>query len=272
MKFDVDGVMEDGLQKILQTKIFGRTAYAFKKIDSTNRFAKKIANREAEEGTLVYAENQSQGYGRRQRCWHSPTGKGLWFSIILKPQMEVSTLSLLTLLGVTSTAIAIEQHVETKLQVKWPNDLLLNQKKLAGILVETTLGGNKIRHVILGIGINVDQTTEDFSPDIQSKAVSLKMAGWTDVDRQALLSQILLQIEKDYMRSKTEGFSFVLSRWITRSSVLNKNIGVQVNGRLLKGRVKGFHGNGDLILVFPEGREERISDGTIVEVGRDSGH
>lgn len=263
---------EDNLQTLLQTRVFGRTAYKFNEIDSTNRFAKKIALQGAEEGTLVYAEKQSQGYGRRKRHWHSPSEKGLWFSIILKPHLEIGSLSLLTQLGVTSTAIAIEQVIETKLQVKWPNDLLLNHKKVAGILVEAALSGNKTLHAVLGIGININQEEAEFSPEIRSQATSLRSAGYKHIDRNALLAQILLQLEKDYFKSLKQDFSFVLSRWITRSSILGKDIRIKVNGSILNGRVKGFHGNGELVLVLPHGGEERITDGTILEVNNDPGY
>jgi len=270
MKFNV--VTEDHLQQVLQTKFFGRTAYTFQAIDSTNRFAKKIAVQGAQDGTLVYAEKQSSGYGRRQNKWSSPSGQGLWFSVVLKPVMEADSFSLLTLLGVTSVAMAVEKHIQAKLQVKWPNDLLINKKKLAGILVETNMSGQKAQYAVLGIGINVNQEMDDFPRDIQNSATSLKIAGWPRINRTLLLSDILFQLEKDYYHSQSKGFDFVLSRWITRSSVLNQNVGIRVNGRILHGKVTRFHAKGDLVLVLPGGREERVSDGTIVEVSNDSGY
>lgn len=257
---------EELIRGALKTKTFGRVIYSFEEIDSTNRFAKRLAMLGKPEGTLVYAERQTHGRGRWSRSWDSPKGKGLWFSLILRPRLGFSSVSLFTLLGATSVSRAVEGSFGLKLDVKWPNDLFFNGRKLAGVLTEASRSQSTISYAVLGIGINVNQEKEDFAPEVREGAVSLRMINKERIDRLSLLSGILMQLENDYIRTMTQGFEFVLRRWVSRSSILGKEILLRVNSHTVRGIVKGFHTNGDLVLVTREGKEQRYSDGNVIEV------
>jgi BirA family biotin operon repressor/biotin-[acetyl-CoA-carboxylase] ligase len=264
MRMD-DLMEEEVIQKALKTRIFGRVIYNFEEIDSTNRFAKRLALQGKPEGTLVYAEKQTHGRGRWSRSWDSPKGKGLWFSLVLRPKFKPALGSMLTLLGATSVASVVEENFRLRPKVKWPNDLLVNGRKLAGVLTEASRYRSGISYAVLGIGINVNQDKADFASNIRERAISLRMAG-KDVDRLSLLSKILIQMENDYRKAQIWGFDFILRRWISRSSILCREVLLRVNSHTVRGRVRGFHANGDLVLLDGDGKERRYSDGDIVEV------
>ncbi|MBN2031533.1 biotin--[acetyl-CoA-carboxylase] ligase [bacterium] len=195
-------MMDNGLNRVmiqqgLKTDAFGREVYAFGKIDSTNRIAKDLAKAGKPEGTLIYAEEQTHGQGRWGKSWYSPWGKGLWFSLILRPKVN-SSISQLNGMGVLSLAQLIEKKFDFMPQIKEPNDLLFKNKKLAGVLVETSRSQRSISHVVLGIGLNVNQKRRDFIPSLRNQAISLQMVTNQVVDRLTLLSDLLVQLEKNY--------------------------------------------------------------------------
>jgi BirA family biotin operon repressor/biotin-[acetyl-CoA-carboxylase] ligase len=259
---------EDDLIRILRTDVFGRHSYFFRSIDSTNTFAKRLAARGVPEGTLVLAEEQTGGRGRWGRTWESPAGKGLWFSIVLRPTFPAS---LLKLLGAVSIAAALENEFGVRLSLQWPNDVMHDGKKVAGILTETARNGSGSRHAVLGIGLNVHQSEADFSPDLRGRALSLAMFVPGVIDRLNLLSKILLQLERDYDEVRTAGCRSVLERWAFRSNLVGKKIALKVNEGVEHGRVTGFHANGDLILFSEDGKNRRFSDGHVLEVRHAAG-
>jgi len=267
-----ESIKEEIIREALRTRTFGRVIYSFEEIDSTNRFAKKLARLGKPEGTLIYAESQTHGRGRWSRSWDSPKGKGLWFSLILRPRLDSTLVSLLTLLGATSVSRVIERISGFNVMVKWPNDLFLNGKKLAGVLTEASRNRSRVSYAVWGIGINVNQEEEDFAPEVRERATSLRMACGESVDRLFLLAEVMNQLENDYVRTRSEGFEFILQRWISRSRILGKEILLRVNHHLVRGVVKGFHNNGDLVLLTRDGQERRYSDGHIVEVNHAVGH
>ena len=266
MKRMIERLEEEAILNALKTEKFGRAAFCFEEIDSTNAFAKRLAIHGEPEGTLVYAESQTRGRGRWSRSWDSAKGKGLWFSLILRPDWDASSVSKLTLMAVTSMALAVERLTGLNPKVRWPNDLMMGEKKLAGLLAETSVVREDVSYVVLGMGINVLHARKDFSADVRDKAISLRMAGVAHVDRVSLLSEILLQLENDYKAIASRGFDFVLQRWASRSSILGKDVLVRVNHHEVEGVVKGFHDNGDLVLVAHDGEERRYSNGDVVEV------
>ncbi len=185
------------IQETLKTDTFGGEIYAFNTIDSTNRFAKQLAKSGKPEGTLIYSEEQTHGKGRWGKSWDSPKGKGLWFSLILRPPKQASV-PLLSLLGAVSLTQVIRQKFNFSPQIKQPNDLLFNGLKLAGILVETSRGQNSVAYAVIGIGLNVNQERSDFAPALQDKAISLRMIMNRVVERLDLLTDSLAQLENNY--------------------------------------------------------------------------
>jgi BirA family transcriptional regulator, biotin operon repressor / biotin---[acetyl-CoA-carboxylase] ligase len=251
----------------LKTDAFGRNHYTLLEIDSTNRFAKKLARDGAPEGTLVYAEAQSGGRGRWGRTWHSPAGMGLWFSIVLRPKTRPASDHLLTLLGAVSVATALERTVGVRFCLQWPNDVMFGERKIAGVLTETARNEGGISHAVVGVGLNVNQTPSDFPPELSGKAASVSMAAGRPVDRFRLLPELLLQMEADYRSAQRIGYRSILERWAAYSNLIDRKIALQVNGAVEQGWVKGFHANGDLILFSEDGAKKRFSDGHVLEVG-----
>jgi len=259
-------INEERIHEALRSKTFGRWVACFDTVDSTNRFAKHLAAQGRPEGTLVYAEQQTAGRGRWSRTWDSPRGHGLWFSLLLRPKKGCRSLTCLTLLGATSVAHVLERVAGVKVLVKWPNDIYVQGKKLAGILTEVSQNQRDLLYAVMGIGVNVNQSEVDFSDDIRERAISLSMVTHSDHDRLTLLIDLLAQLENDYRKAETNGFDFVLNRWVSRSFILGKEVLIRLNSHSMKGVVRAFHSNGDIVLATEDGREHRLSDGEIVEV------
>jgi BirA family biotin operon repressor/biotin-[acetyl-CoA-carboxylase] ligase len=261
-------LQEDEFIRILRTEVFGRHSYFLGSIDSTNAFARRVAVKGVPEGTLVLAEEQTGGRGRWGRTWESPAGMGLWFSIVLRPSFPPS---LLTLLGAVSLAAALENGFGLRPELQWPNDVMIHGKKAAGILAETVRNTVGPKQAVLGIGLNVHQNESDFAPGLRGRAVSVAMAVPDTIDRLMLLADILWQMERDYMEVKRTGCRFVLERWACRNNLVGKQIALKVHDGVERGRVAGFHSNGDLILHSADGTSRRFSNGHVLEVRHAAG-
>jgi BirA family biotin operon repressor/biotin-[acetyl-CoA-carboxylase] ligase len=234
------------LRKGLGKMKFGSKIYSFDTIDSTNNCAKALAGCWAEEGTLVLAESQTAGRGRLGRPWLSEPHENLTFSVVLRPNLPAEGLNLLPLYAAAAVAEAIEQETGLKVECKWPNDLLINGKKAAGILLEGSLKENSLDYVILGIGINVNQTI--FPDDLAVKATSLRLASGKELDRIRLLRRVLETLESRYAELMKKGFHSILPAWLSRAAMMNKEIALSQAGTVFSGVVKGLSPEGALIL------------------------
>lgn len=183
----------------LKTKEFGQSIYYTKEIDSTNSWAKILAaDATTSHGTLVLAESQTAGRGRRGREWESPVGTGIWMSLILRPQIAPQHASMLTLVAAMALQKGIKQVTGIDAKIKWPNDIIINDKKVCGILTEMSSELDYIHYVVVGIGINVN--VEEFPKEITEVATSLKIATGTMVCRSELIEAILVNFENYYDR------------------------------------------------------------------------
>jgi BirA family biotin operon repressor/biotin-[acetyl-CoA-carboxylase] ligase len=263
---------EESLFDALRTQHFGKTVYAFDTIDSTNQFAKSLALRGHDEGTLVYAEHQTRGRGRWGRSWKSSRGKGLIFSVLLRPDPCPGGIGGLTLMAATSIAQVLERHLDLRPKLRWPNDVTLDGRKIAGVLTEAQHGADGVSFAVVGLGLNVNQMDADFPPDLFGKAGSLGTAGAGPVDRLPLMAELVLQLERDYRRFRASGLEFALNRWVRRNTILGRTVTLKTRAGQETGRVKGFHADGHLILVGEDGKEKRFSDGEVVEVHHASGY
>lgn len=181
----------------LQTKEFGQTIYYYKEIDSTNTKAKLLAaDSNIPHGTLVLADQQTSGRGRRGRGWESPAGTGIWMSLILRPQIAPQHASMLTLVAAMALQKAIEQVTGLDAKIKWPNDIIIQNKKVCGILTEMSSELDYIHYVIVGIGINVN--VETFPEEINRIATSLKIGTGKTVCRAELIASVLERFEEYY--------------------------------------------------------------------------
>jgi BirA family biotin operon repressor/biotin-[acetyl-CoA-carboxylase] ligase len=252
------------LKRGLSTKIFGSKFFTFETIDSTNNCARALAGCWAEEGTIVLAEEQTAGRGRQGRSWYTNPQENLTFSVILRPKLPPDAINLLPLFAAVAIADAIESETGLAVQCKWPNDIILNGRKAAGILLEGSVKGDAVEFVVLGIGINVNQTI--FPVDIAHRATSLRLETGKNLDRVKLLHKVLNALESRYRAVLKSGFNAILPDWTTRSAMLEKEITVSENGTEFSGVVKGLAPDGALIIAS-DGAERALYAGDVTIIG-----
>jgi BirA family transcriptional regulator, biotin operon repressor / biotin---[acetyl-CoA-carboxylase] ligase len=239
------------LQHDLHTTVVGKKFFVFESIDSTNACAKTLAEANCEEGTVIVTEAQTAGKGRLGRTWTSEPGENLLFSIVLRPKIAAEQAGMLSLFAAVATSAAIETTVKIKTACKWPNDLLLNEKKCCGILLESSLLQTSLKYAIVGIGLNVNQT--QFHDELKPRATSLKLASGKDIDRTTLLKNILEHIDRYYAIIQTNDWSTVLNEWRQRAAMLGSAITMIHENQQIRGIARDITSNGGLILATPSG-------------------
>lgn len=256
------------IQEHLKTEFIGRKILYHKTIDSTNIAAKSLAHKEAEGFTLV-AEEQVEGRGRLGRHWLSPENKGIYFSMILKPQVSPMDVSKVTLIGAAAVQLALE-NMGISSQIKWPNDIVINGKKVCGILTEMSGEISMINYIVMGIGINVNLEKKHIPEDLKDKATSLKIESKVQIDRKKLLAEVLNKFEELYIPFKeNREISRVLEICRKNSAVINKQISV-VNGESIRlGKAININERGELIVEFDDGKIETVLSGEISIRGRE---
>lgn len=213
------------LEQGLKTKTMGQSIYFYEETDTTNNRARELALEGAPEGTLVVAEKQTAGRGRRGKVWESPLGTGIWMSLVLRPQIMPAEASVLTLLCGLATAEAIEAETGLSAGIKWPNDILINGKKAVGILTEMDCEMSQVHFVIPGIGINVN--TASFPPEIAEIATSLYLESGKTVSRRRLVHKVLERLEGHYNTFlQTGSFSAMLEDYRKHCITLGKEVHV----------------------------------------------
>lgn len=213
------------LEQGLKTKTMGQSIYFYEETDTTNNRARELAQEGAPEGTLVVAEKQTAGRGRRGKVWESPLGTGIWMSLVLRPQIMPAEASVLTLLCGLATAEAIEAETGLSAGIKWPNDILINGKKAVGILTEMDCEMSEVHFVIPGIGINVN--TASFPPEIADIATSLYLECGKTVSRRRLVHKVLERLEEHYETFlRTGSFTAMLEDYRKHCITLGKEVHV----------------------------------------------
>jgi BirA family biotin operon repressor/biotin-[acetyl-CoA-carboxylase] ligase len=255
---------EQTLRKGLKTRLFGNKIYTFDTIDSTNSCAKAVAGCGAQEGTIIISEEQTAGRGRLGRPWQANKNENLMFSIVLRPNVAPDALNLLPLFVGVAIAEAVERTTRLKVECKWPNDLLINKKKCAGILIEGSVKQNMVEYVVIGVGLNVNQ--QQFTGELEKKATSLRLEAAKEIDRPRLFREILLSLEGSYKSVSSTGFQSVVPMWLKRSSMINQPISVSQQGNVFSGIVTGLSNDGSLILQS-NGTEKKLFAGDVTIVG-----
>lgn len=253
-----DIINYDEVKDELSISVIGKKLLHFESIGSTNDKAKELAGK-LEEGSVIVAEEQTSGRGRLGRSWSSPGRKGIYASVILKPDMEPSNAAKLTLLGAAAVTLAL-QDCGVESLIKWPNDIVLNGKKVAGILTEMSSELGIVNYIILGIGINVNQSDEEIPPELADKATSLKIASGKTIPRKHLIAQVLNRLDELYVQFKETGnIDQALDICRARSAVIGKDI-IVIQGRKERpGHAISINHDGELMVRFEEGLEQVIS-------------
>ncbi|HTO94563.1 MAG TPA: biotin--[acetyl-CoA-carboxylase] ligase, partial [Bacteroidota bacterium] len=213
---------------------------------------------------LVLAEQQTAGKGRLGRSWVANPFENLTFSLILRPVLPPEALNLLPLYAAVAVAEAIEQEAGLAVECKWPNDLLIGGKKAAGILLEGSMKEDGLDYVVLGIGVNVNQST--FPEEIAPRATSIRKEGGKEIDRVKLLREILKALETHYAAIMKKGFHDIIPLWLARSRMMNREISVSQDGNVISGVVRGLSPEGALILESG-GAEKTLFAGDVTLLG-----
>jgi BirA family transcriptional regulator, biotin operon repressor / biotin---[acetyl-CoA-carboxylase] ligase len=248
---------------LTEKSALGHTFRYYDEIESTNLEAKSLANSGAPAGTVVIAEAQSAGRGRLGRRWTSPAGKGLLFSVLLRPDMPMSKVHLLTLVAAVAAAEAIEAHADAAVHIKWPNDLLIGEKKVGGILMELAGEQDEVEWVIVGIGVNVNTEYGELPVSLRRTATSLRMVRGNTVDRSDLLAALLLSLEKHCDHAVASGFESTLSMFRQRDYLLHKSVSVQTREGTVVGAASGIDERGALLVELPHRRIRRFHSGDV---------
>ena len=254
---------DDLLARLGKTKVVGRDIRVFEQTASTNDVIEKLARDGVKEGVVVFAESQTKGRGRLGRKWISPAHKGLWFSILLRPDLRPQETTQLTVASATALRRAIQSETGLKPEIKWPNDILVGGKKVAGILTELSAELDKVRYVILGIGIDVNLDAGEFPAELKKIATSLKIEAGETISRAELATTILLELDKDYSRICSGKFAAVADEWEENCVTIGKNVTVQIGDRKIRGRAESLDDDGALLLRTEHGHLERITGGDV---------
>jgi BirA family biotin operon repressor/biotin-[acetyl-CoA-carboxylase] ligase len=255
---------DDLLARLGKTKVIGRDIRVFQETTSTNDVIEKLARDKVKQGVVVFAESQSKGRGRLGRKWMSPTGKGLWFSVLLRPDLRPQETTQLTVASATALARAIQSQTGLKPEIKWPNDILIGGKKVAGILTEMSAELDRVKHVILGIGLDVNQSVSEFPADLRKLATSLKIESGKSVSRAELAIKILQELDDDYVRVCDGDFARLADEWQERCTTIGQQVTVHIGDRRIRGRAESLDDDGALLLRTEHGRIERIIGGDVL--------
>ncbi len=233
----------------LNTGVIGNQIKYYDEVSSTNQIARELAGKQADDGTVVVADVQTQGRGRKNRSWHSPQG-GLWFSIILYPNLPPQRAMLVTMTA--SIAVVEGIHELTGLQpaIKWPNDILLNGKKICGVLTELDSEMDRINYIIVGIGINVNN---QLNAALKKHATTLASSMDHDLSRVELLQAILRSFDTNYQQLTQGDHRFIRERWFELSDILERTIRVKGEKQTVSGVVTGVDNDGSLLLKTKSG-------------------
>jgi len=235
--------------------------------DSTQRVARELGRAGAPEGTVVIAEAQTAGRGRLGRTWHSPRGVNLYCSIVLRPPLPPAAVPQVALVAGVAAAAALAETPGLAPRLKWPNDVLIEGRKVAGILTEMEAEVERVHHVILGIGVNLNAPRAAFPPELRERATSLFLATGRRVDRAAVTGRLLAALEARYGRFLEGGFEAVRAEWESYSCLTGTDVRVASAEGEMAGRVLGLDTDGALMLARPDGTSTRIVAGEVTVRG-----
>ena len=251
------------LQNGLCTRRFGRSILFSREVDSTNKWAKELATYGADEGTVAIAETQTKGRGRLDREWISPTG-GLWFSLILRPKLNPTEAVKLTLVAGLAVAKVLREMFDLKTETKWPNDVLVNGRKICGVLAEMNTTGETVSFVVVGVGVNVNFDVENVFPEqLKKVSTSLEKELGRKVKLENLFRTLLEQLESLYELLIKEGFNPILDEWKTYAGFLGCKVEVTGPTGKMSGLALDVDHEGALVLRLEDGTVKRVFVGDV---------
>ena len=264
-----DLIEEKELVSLLSHPAFWKTFRFLPVTDSTNSRAVELAEKGALHGTIVCADSQTAGRGRLGRRWESPPGINLYLSLLLRPSIDPACAPQLTLVTAVALAMSVEEVTGLRAMLKWPNDLYLGDRKAAGILAEMSADFDTLRHVVIGVGLNVNAEQSSFPEGLSAKATSLRIAGGRSFSRVAVLARFLDSFAVNYGKFLAGGFGVLLPEWSRRDALKGKKAVLRHGDKEMAGRCMGIDGSGMLLFRRDGGsRSERFASGEILEFER----
>jgi len=248
------------LEKIrngLETRFMGQRIFYFEEAASTNDLAKELAGKGFEEGTLVVAETQTHGRGRLGRRWISPRG-GIWFSVILRPAVGSKDAPKIVFMAAVAIAKTIRKMLRLTAKTKWPNDVLIHNKKVCGLLAETSISEDNINFVVLGIGINANVDTNAFPKELTGSLTSLKKESKREVPREEFLQALLKEMEHYYNEFTRGRFARILEEWKSLTDMMGKDVEVVSLDERFEGKAIDVDQDGALIVKLEDESVKRV--------------
>jgi BirA family transcriptional regulator, biotin operon repressor / biotin---[acetyl-CoA-carboxylase] ligase len=254
------------IQAGLPTNRLGGPIHYFFEVESTNSYAHRLAENGAAEGAMVIAETQTKGRGRLGRLWVSPPYANLHYSVILRPTLPPVHAPQITLMAAVALADSIASLVPCSPAIKWPNDILMNGKKTAGILTEASWSSARIEFVILGIGVNLNFPEELMPESIRPRATSLLAVRQKTVQREAFVRRLIQDLDRCYGELEESGFGALAPQWEARFALRNCRVRTEMAGEVVFGTAKGMDRDGALIVEKDDGTQQRVIAGDVIPV------
>ncbi|WCN36677.1 biotin--[acetyl-CoA-carboxylase] ligase [Aneurinibacillus uraniidurans] len=248
-----DVMIAEEIKVGLATQVFGQHIHYYTEIDSTQNRCQELAKEGAPEGTLVVADTQTGGKGRLGRVWHSPPGTSISMSLLLRPELELQRCPQLTLLAAVAIVEAVRATYGIPAEIKWPNDVLIDGKKICGILTELNAEADRINWLIIGMGINVNTLPEQFPEDVLGVATSLRIVKGEPLRRVPLIQEVLRRLEELYDLYIAEGFAPIRKRWEACAITIGKRVTIRTLHGSFTGVAEGIDDSGVLLVRKDDG-------------------
>ncbi|NLW62611.1 MAG: biotin--[acetyl-CoA-carboxylase] ligase [Syntrophomonadaceae bacterium] len=246
------------------SRVFGRRDYFYyREIDSTNNRALELAADGYPEGTVVVAETQTAGRGRRGRTWYSPPRHGLYLSVILRPQLPVREIPRVSLVIGVAVAETLEAAFQLPARIKWPNDILINNRKIAGVLSEVVTGSQGIDCIVTGIGLNINNPLQDFPGDLRTAPTSVLAEKETPVSRVRVLQELLMHLETRYYQLLEGNFNGILDKGKSLSTIIGKEVEYDSQNGPAIGQAVDIDDNGFLLVKDKWGKIHTVTSGEV---------
>ncbi len=259
-----DRLLGDDIRaRLSPVKRIGWQVQVFRETSSTNELADRLGRDGVREGAVVFAEFQTKGRGRLGRSWFSPGEKGILMSVLLRPALRPMEATRLTVLGATAVARAIERCGSVRPEIKWPNDIMLDGRKVAGILTEMNAELDRVRYLVLGIGLNVNQVKGDFPPEIKDLSTSIRLQAGLKINRAALAAAIIEELDRDYALVVDGKFSRVREEWESKCSTIGQSVSVQVGDSVTRGIAEAIDDEGALLVRSSSNQLHRVMGGDV---------
>ncbi len=257
-KHKSDYLQADRIKKDLRTKIIGRKIVTLERAESTMDIAKQMISDGVIDGTAIFTEEQTKGRGRSEKVWHCPKSKGLLLTIILRPAILPEKSYFLVVFTAIAIVNTIRDVFKLPVEIDWPNDIIINKKKLGGILIETQKETGKPTNYIVGIGINVNLNKSELPGHFDKPATSLAIEKETYTDRTVLARALLQSLDTWYSVLKEGRYEYIVEKWQEFCGSIGREITVWENGREYQGDLAGISNNGELILLLNNGHKRKF--------------